>query len=225
MTNDVVYFYHVDHIGTPIMMTDENGNIVWQAEYMPFGEVHSITGTINNNLRFPGQYYDSETGLNQNWHRDYKAEVGRYMQFDPILHPVNGQRKCSKNKNISIPSFESLLTKPQNLNPYIYALSNPLINIDPTGLACGTKDLDRYIPDSFAGFDFTSACIIHDKCYEDCYRTKSECDNQFLSNMVKECLTSFSAPQCMYASVIYYSAVAVGGQRAYDDARKGKCCK
>ncbi|MCP3928383.1 MAG: RHS repeat-associated core domain-containing protein [Bacteroidetes bacterium] len=33
---------------------------------------------------FPGQYYDSETGLHYNWHRFYDPETGRYISADPI---------------------------------------------------------------------------------------------------------------------------------------------
>jgi hypothetical protein len=50
---------HNDHLGTPQKLTDSNGTVVWAADYKPFGEA-----TITNNLRFPGQYYDAETGLN-----------------------------------------------------------------------------------------------------------------------------------------------------------------
>ena len=57
--NDV-YYYHNDHLGTPMMMTDSTGTTVWQGEFLPFGEEYSVTGTVTNNLRFPGQYYDEE---------------------------------------------------------------------------------------------------------------------------------------------------------------------
>lgn len=40
--------------------------------------------TFPYNLRFPGQYYDSETGLNQNWNRDYDPLTGRYIESDPV---------------------------------------------------------------------------------------------------------------------------------------------
>ena len=36
------------------------------------------------NLRFPGQYFDSETGLHHNYFRDYDGAIGRYIQSDPI---------------------------------------------------------------------------------------------------------------------------------------------
>jgi uncharacterized protein RhaS with RHS repeats len=69
---DNVYYYHNDHLGTPMLMTDESGSIVWEGEFLPFGEAYSVTGNITNNLRFPGQYYDEETGLHYNYFRDYK---------------------------------------------------------------------------------------------------------------------------------------------------------
>jgi RHS repeat-associated protein len=35
-------------------------------------------------LRLAGQYYDTETGLHDNWHRTYNPETGRYLQPDPL---------------------------------------------------------------------------------------------------------------------------------------------
>ena len=40
--------------------------------------------TVVNHLRFPGQYFDEETGLHYNWHRFYDPETGRYISADPI---------------------------------------------------------------------------------------------------------------------------------------------
>ena len=39
------------------------------------------------NLRYPGQYYDSETGLNSNYFRDYDPAIGRYVEGDSIGLP------------------------------------------------------------------------------------------------------------------------------------------
>ncbi len=107
--NNNVYYYLNDHLGTPSLMTDSSGSVSWQGEFLPFGEPLSITGSITNNLRFPGQYYDSETGLHQNGFRDYDPETGTYRQSDPI----------------------GLLG---GMNPYSYG-NNPVNLIDPLGLA------------------------------------------------------------------------------------------
>jgi RHS repeat-associated protein len=65
-------------------MTDANGTVVWKALYSPFGNATVTTSTIENNLRFPGQYYDAETGLHYNYHRYYNPKTGRYITADPI---------------------------------------------------------------------------------------------------------------------------------------------
>jgi RHS repeat-associated protein len=78
------YYVHPDHLGTPQRLTDRHQQIVWDAVYAPFGEVTLRTEQVMQPLRFPGQYADPETGLHQNWHRDYDPGLGRYLQSDPI---------------------------------------------------------------------------------------------------------------------------------------------
>jgi len=77
-------YYHNDHLATPQKMTDSTGAVVWSADYKPFGEATVTVSTITNNLRFPGQYYDVETGLHYNYFRDYNPAIGRYIEKDPI---------------------------------------------------------------------------------------------------------------------------------------------
>jgi RHS repeat-associated protein len=108
-TSPSLYFVHTDHLDRPIMMTDANKSIVWQADYNPFGGVYSITGSATNNLRFPGQYFLMEDGLHYNWYRHYDPSIGRYIQTDPMGF-ING------------PSL------------YTYVRSDPIGSIDPRGL-------------------------------------------------------------------------------------------
>lgn len=65
--------------------------------------------TFAYNLRFPGQYFMAETGLNQNWNRDYDPAVGRYTESDPLG-----------------------LTS--GVDTYVYALNMPTMNDDQKGL-------------------------------------------------------------------------------------------
>jgi RHS repeat-associated protein len=108
-TAEEIYYYHNDHLGTPQVMTDKNADIVWQADYTPFGKANVVVETITNNIRLPGQYFDKETGLHYNYHRDYDSLGGRYIQSDPI--GLAG-----------------------GINTYGYAYQNPVMNTDPYGL-------------------------------------------------------------------------------------------
>jgi RHS repeat-associated protein len=78
------YWYQNDHLGTPQKMISANGTVVWSARYDSFGLATVEVETVKNNLRFPGQYFDQETGLHYNWHRFYDPETGRYVSADPI---------------------------------------------------------------------------------------------------------------------------------------------
>ena len=84
LAEEQLYFYHNDQLGTPQVMTDKDRNVVWEAEYRPFGEVVIVTAAVENNLRFPGQYFDQESGLHYNYFRYYDPSSGRYTSSDPI---------------------------------------------------------------------------------------------------------------------------------------------
>ena len=73
-----LYYLQDDMLGTPQLATDGSQGVAWQAAYGPFGQA-SVSGSISQNLRFPGQYYDIETGCNHNGFRDYLPELGRYV--------------------------------------------------------------------------------------------------------------------------------------------------
>jgi RHS repeat-associated protein len=101
-------FYHSDRLGTPQLLTDANKGIDWIGNYQPFGPV-TISSSITQNLRLPGQYADAEIGWSHNGFRTYAQGLGRYVESDPI--GLNG-----------------------GLNTFAYAKGNPTSRIDPYGL-------------------------------------------------------------------------------------------
>ena len=84
-TTNEVYYYQLDHLGTPQELTDAGGKIVWSAYYRAYGNIVKFDiNEISNPLRFQGQYYDEESGLHYNRHRYYNPNTGRYLTPDPI---------------------------------------------------------------------------------------------------------------------------------------------
>lgn len=85
-----LFFVHTDHLGTPRRVTDDTQTVVWRWDSTAFGEWaadedpdgDSMNFTLN--LRFPGQYYDDESGLHHNYFRTYDPGTGRYIESDPI---------------------------------------------------------------------------------------------------------------------------------------------
>jgi RHS repeat-associated protein len=110
-----VRYLHSDHLNTPRALTDSTGSVVWRAAYDAFGAAtvdadpdgDGTEATLN--LRFPGQYFDQESGLHYNYFRTYDPSTGRYLESDPI--GLAG-----------------------GVNTYSYAGVNPITNIDPYGL-------------------------------------------------------------------------------------------
>lgn len=119
--NDNLFYLHTDHLNSVYAVSSNlSRNVVWQRNDFesgasPFGmdiiadggKLHS--GVFEMPLRFPGQYFDRETGKNFNYFRDYDPLTGRYIESDPIGLTAG-------------------------LNTYGYAGSNPLSNLDVYGL-------------------------------------------------------------------------------------------
>ena len=118
---DTFRFFHPDHLGTALVITDEVGDQDWRGEYFPFGEEYSSQGTPNR-YRFVERETDEATGLTYMHARYYNPRLGRFMSVDP----VGGRVEDS-----------------QSWNRYAYVLNNPLKFVDPTGMApnqAGTTD-------------------------------------------------------------------------------------
>jgi RHS repeat-associated protein len=99
-----------DIVGSPSELVDEQGRIAWRTRRSLWGTTAwSANGSTYTPLRFPGQYFDTESGLHYNLFRYYEPEVGRYLTPDPLgLGP--------------------------GPNPLTY-VKNPLRWIDPLGLS------------------------------------------------------------------------------------------
>lgn len=85
-----VYEVHSDHIDTPKRLTDSAGRVVWRASHEAYGNAlldedpDGDGKVVEMPIRFPGQYYDQETGLHYNYFRYYDPATGRYLTSDPI---------------------------------------------------------------------------------------------------------------------------------------------
>lgn len=74
-----------DLVGTPTEMVDETGHIAWHSRSTVWGvTVWNRDASSYTPLRFPGQYYDPETGLHHNYFRHYDPETARYLTLDPL---------------------------------------------------------------------------------------------------------------------------------------------
>ncbi|MEW1686951.1 putative T7SS-secreted protein [Streptomyces sp. NPDC091263] len=74
-----------DLIGTPSELIGEAGEIAWRTRRTLWGVTSwSVKSTTYTPLRFPGQYFDPETGLHYNFHRYYDPETARYVSPDPL---------------------------------------------------------------------------------------------------------------------------------------------
>ncbi|WP_067283610.1 RHS repeat domain-containing protein [Mitsuaria sp. 7] len=103
-----------DHLNAPRVLIDKNDALRWRWISEPFGtgqpeQAPSGLSVVTFNLRFPGQFFDSESGLNYNYFRDYDGTTGRYVQSDPI--GLGG-----------------------GINTYAYVGGNSVQYIDPSGL-------------------------------------------------------------------------------------------
>ncbi len=160
-TTPMIYYVQTDHLMRPARMTDQTTNWVWDVIYAPFGAAAYINANpAAMDIRFPGQWFQLETGLAYNWHRHYDAAKGRYVQPDPLLDDdgqvsvrgistdVTPLRASSGyavadamgwlNAGALMPKiYSSRAMLPDGPSLYGYARQTPLVKTDRGGLIVG----------------------------------------------------------------------------------------
>ena len=106
------YYYLYNAHGDVIGLTDSQGNIVNSYEYDAWGNILNQTETIDNPLKYAGQYYDEELQMYYLRARYYDPSIGRFTSIDAI---------------------EGKISQPLDMNQYVYCRNNPIRYSDPTG--------------------------------------------------------------------------------------------
>ena len=107
-----------DHLGSSTVLTNTSGTVIRTQSYKPYGADDAVTGTGMTKYQYTGQEKDTG-GLYYYNARYYDPELGRFTQPDPAVWD---------------PMQKAKLTIEERLNPYLYALNNPVKYTDPTGL-------------------------------------------------------------------------------------------
>ncbi len=119
-TNNVTtpYYVHTDNILGSNVISNNSGVKEQLLDYFPFGDIrlNEQSSSFNEQRKFGGHYYDTETELIYMGARYYNGKGGRFLSQDPMFWTP-----------------EKLLENPQSMNSYSYALNNPITNIDPDG--------------------------------------------------------------------------------------------
>ncbi|MBB6248265.1 RHS repeat-associated core domain-containing protein [Rhodanobacter sp. A1T4] len=110
--SSTVNYVIADQLDTPRAVINSAGTLIWSWAYAgnPFGEQQPTSTGYTLNLRYPGQWYDAETGTADNGYRTFESYLGRYAQTDPT--GFNG-----------------------GISTYAYVGNNPFSFVDPSGLA------------------------------------------------------------------------------------------
>src|SRR3989337_1636569 len=107
-------FYHSDHLGSNIAITDATSTVEWDRVYLPYGQGFNDPNFdfLPNTHQYTAKELDEDSGLYYYGARYYNPSIGRLMSVDP----AGGDR-----------------TDPQSWNRYSYTLNNPFKFADPDG--------------------------------------------------------------------------------------------
>ena len=106
-------YYWGDHLGSTRVVTDDSGNVCYDADYYPFQGERAYVTTCAPAYRFAGMKFDQESSDYYTLNRYYPPNLGRWLTPDPLAGDISN---------------------PQSLNRYAYVTNNPTNFIDPLGL-------------------------------------------------------------------------------------------
>jgi len=209
ITTETLAYVHTDHLATPRFATNGQGIKVWSWEGNAFGDNPSNEDPDNDgilttvNLRFPGQYFDSETGLFYNWNRYYDPRTGRYVSSDPIgLKGGMNTYAYAESNPLTFTDPDGLFVRPIPIGP-ILGPKPPIVGgpkpvpypIDPVLPAPGPPDVIPFPPPAPDGFvrchrTLKKESICHYKCDDGTTETRpNSCDNPCPSYFYKGLIT------------------------------------
>jgi RHS repeat-associated protein len=119
-----VSYLTTDHLGSPRVITNENGEVTSRKDYTAFGEENftaertaNLGYSSQDNLRkgYTGYEKDDESGLDFAQARYYNSTHGRFTSVDPLTASAS-------------------IRNPQTFNRYSYVLNSPYKFTDPLGL-------------------------------------------------------------------------------------------
>ena len=111
-TNGGWYYYIYNAHGDVVGLVDEVGTVVNTYEYTPWGEIRSESETVDNPIKYAGEYYDDELDMIYLRARYYNPQIGRFTSLD---------------------IEEGEIASPLDMNRYVYCRNNPIKYVDPTG--------------------------------------------------------------------------------------------
>ncbi|PWK52949.1 RHS repeat domain-containing protein, partial [Pleionea mediterranea] len=198
---ETITFIHTDHLGSPIMATNEDGSVKWREDYQPFGKQLTNQDT-DNNVGFTGHKDDKSLGLTYMQARWYHPEAGRFMSLDPIRYR-------------DVHSF----------NRYVYANNNPYKYVDPDGKS--PKNQAGLIPFSHKQINNSLA---HEAWLRNAEFQRAK-DNRDLANIGKVVVGSTAVAICVIAEpcgviagigAVGGGVAAIEGSTALAGANEGK---
>jgi hypothetical protein len=138
-------FLTTDHLGTPVLATDEAGLEVWSGGFEPFGEDYLGAQAAGVFLRFPGQWVDGVweeaslgAGVFYNVHRWHQSDTGRYARPDPVN--LGRLENAGRPNDLPIDTVDAYYLSilragnPRFEHAYGYVAQNSLLFGDPLGL-------------------------------------------------------------------------------------------